>query len=104
MNPARQVTDAADALAAWAPSDAAEQFAVVRDLPEAIAALAEALGSVAATVHEEPVLRMCDEITDAVAIAAAELNFTAAGLGEAFAKYRFLRSDAPRWLPPGSAA
>jgi hypothetical protein len=94
------VIDAADALAAWSPEDLADVFCLLRELPDMLGSIAEAVTVVAITAEDTRVPR--SEITSATEEAAGWVTAAASGLGQAYAPWSMLRGGTSRWLPRGA--
>jgi hypothetical protein len=96
------VIDAADAGGSWEPSSLADVFGTLREQPDVIAAVAEYLTVTAAAAEDAVAVKTI--YTSALEEAAARVAQAGAALGEFYAREPWLRSDAPRWLPPGRGA
>jgi hypothetical protein len=98
---ARVIIAAADEFAAWdGPDGFGDAFATLAQLPDVLGAVAEAVGSVAATIEEARLVH--PEITSAAEEAANWAGRVAGDLGSIYSRYKFLHNhgNTTHWLPP----
>lgn len=98
----QNVIDAADQLARWSPEDLTDAFCTLRELPDMLGSIAEALSVTAAAAEDARAVR--SEVISAAEVAAGWTASAAAGMGEEFSRWTMLRTNATRWLPRSGAA